>query len=296
MFKAVDVVAFEAALARWAQATLAPGCRAIALDGKTFCGIHGEELPGCGWWQRTMWRPAWCWCNRGVRIFPASRDTPPPTDAPSVAATQNTDQASDEPMNEPVVEADAAHQAELTLAPAILAALSLKGRVVNGDALSCQRALCEQTCVAQDDYLFVVKANQPTVLAEVALLFEQPPPGETFAFASSYAHHSSRHEERRLWASAAFNAYLADLLGWPGIGQVLRLERVCIDRGQTTRQVRHLITSLPASVSAHRLLAVARGHWAIENRLHDVRDVTCGEDASTIRTGYAPHLLGLSTP
>lgn len=59
----------------------------------------------------------------------------------------------------------------------------------------------------------------------------------------------------------------------------------------TTRQVRHLITSLPASVPARRLLALARGHWAIENRLHYVRDVTCGEDASTIRSGSAPQVM-----
>ncbi len=45
VFKALDVAAFEAALGRWAQATLTPG-EAIALDGKALRGIHGEELPG----------------------------------------------------------------------------------------------------------------------------------------------------------------------------------------------------------------------------------------------------------
>ncbi|MGZ3666559.1 MAG: ISAs1 family transposase, partial [Ktedonobacterales bacterium] len=33
------------------------------------------------------------------------------------------------------------------------------------------------------------------------------------------------------------------------------------------------------------------GHWAIENRLHYVRDVTCGEDASAIRSGSAPEIM-----
>ena len=46
VFKALDVGAFEAALARWAQVVLAPTSRAIALDGKALRGIHGEELPG----------------------------------------------------------------------------------------------------------------------------------------------------------------------------------------------------------------------------------------------------------
>ena len=46
VFKILDVVAFEAALAQWAQAALAPSSQAIALDGKALRGIHGEELPG----------------------------------------------------------------------------------------------------------------------------------------------------------------------------------------------------------------------------------------------------------
>jgi hypothetical protein len=36
------------------------------------------------------------------------------------------------------------------------------------------------------------------------------------------------------------------------------------------------------------LLVWARGHWSIENRSHDVRDVTMGEDASRIRKGSGP--------
>jgi len=206
------------------------------------------------------------------------------------AATDAATDAASEPIVEPIVEADAAHQAELTLAPALLAALPLAGRVITGDALYCQRALCEQIRAAQGDYLFVVKANQPSLLAEVALLFDQPPPGETFAFAFAHGTHGSRHEERRLWASAALNAYLADL-GWPSIGQVLRLERRCVERGVTTCQVRHFITSLSPGVAASRLLVLARGHWAIENQLHYVRDVTCGEDASAIRSGSAPEVM-----
>jgi predicted transposase YbfD/YdcC len=212
------------------------------------------------------------------------------TCAPSAQPPAETSEEADEPIVEPVVEADAAHQAELTLAPALLAALPLAGRVVTGDALYCQRELCAQIRAAQGDYLFVVKGNQPTLQTEVALLFDQPPPGAGFATAFSYGRHGSRYEERRLWASPALNAYLADL-GWPGVGQVIRLERVCVERGVTTRQVRHLITSLPASVPAHRLLGLARGHWAIENRLHYVRDVTCDEDASAIRSGSAPEVM-----
>jgi hypothetical protein len=36
------------------------------------------------------------------------------------------------------------------------------------------------------------------------------------------------------------------------------------------------------------LLALARGHWGIENRLHYVRDVTLAEDRCQVRSGAAP--------
>jgi hypothetical protein len=46
VFKALDVEAFEAALASWAQAALGGRGEAIAIDGKALRGIHGEQLPG----------------------------------------------------------------------------------------------------------------------------------------------------------------------------------------------------------------------------------------------------------
>ena len=35
----------------------------------------------------------------------------------------------------------------------------------------------------------------------------------------------------------------------------------------------------------------ARGHWAIENRLHWVRDVVTGEDRHQLRTGNGPQIM-----
>ena len=45
VFRALDVAAFEAALARWAQQPVGDG-PVLAVDGKGLRGLHGEELPG----------------------------------------------------------------------------------------------------------------------------------------------------------------------------------------------------------------------------------------------------------
>jgi predicted transposase YbfD/YdcC len=175
----------------------------------------------------------------------------------------------------------------LSVAPDVLAALPLTGRLVTGDALYCQSALCRQIRHQGGDYLVIVKANQPALLWALQTLFIHPPPGERFATAVTWNQHGDRVETRRLWASSALVGYL----DWPGAQQVLCLERTCLRQGQTTREVRYAITSLGPATAAATLLDHLRGHWAIENRLHWVRDVTFGEDASQVRTGAAPQVL-----
>lgn len=57
-------------------------------------------------------------------------------------------------------------------------------------------------------------------------------------------------------------------------------------------QVHYKITSLQvAQAAAKDLLEFSRSHWSIENRVHYVRDLTLGEDASRIRTGNAPQAM-----
>ena len=60
---------------------------------------------------------------------------------------------------------------------------------------------------------------------------------------------------------------------------------------QTTESVCAITSLKPTAASAKRLLAIARGHWEIENRLHWVRDMSMGEDACRVRTGAAPQIL-----
>lgn len=81
---------------------------------------------------------------------------------------------------------------------------------------------------------------------------------------------------------------------WPGVGQLLRLERrrTCPKTGVTHLEVGSAITSLsPAKADAARLLGLLRDYWRVENRLHYVRDVTMGGDACQVRCAAAPQAL-----
>ena len=54
----------------------------------------------------------------------------------------------------------------------------------------------------------------------------------------------------------------------------------------------YAVTSLTfAQANPARLADYLRGHWAIENDLHYVRDTAFAEDASQLRTGTGPHVM-----
>ena len=103
--------------------------------------------------------------------------------------------------------------------------------------------------------------------------------------------HGGRVEQRRLWASDLLVGY-SPPPAEPHLAQVCRLERIVRRKGSTRREIAYAVTSLPPTdASPQRLLALWRGHWGIENRVHWVRDVTFDEDRSQVRTGSAPQIM-----
>jgi hypothetical protein len=112
--------------------------------------------------------------------------------------------------------------------------------VVTGDALYAQRGLSRQVVEQGGDYLWVVKDNQPTLCAALALLFTQPPWGEEFEVTQQAERHGDRQEGRQLWASTALNNYL----DWPYLGQVCCVERTRRRKGVTEQKTSYAITSL----------------------------------------------------
>jgi predicted transposase YbfD/YdcC len=97
-----------------------------------------------------------------------------------------------------------------------------------------------------------------------------------------------RREKRTLRVTPILEKYL----DWPGAVQVFQIHRVRQLADKVEQETVYGITSLgPHRVNAKRLLALARGHWGIENRLHWVRDETLGEDACRVRSGEAPQFL-----
>ncbi len=139
----LDAVAFEAALSRWIQSRTPTPTAAqangptdkdkqpLSLDGKTLRGSRDGEVPG----------------QHLVAAY-----------APLVQAVLVQVRV-DAKTNE--------HKAALQL----LGILPVKGRIVVGDAMFCQRDVCQEIVDQGGDYVFLVKDNQPGLQRDIAAGF-----------------------------------------------------------------------------------------------------------------------------
>jgi predicted transposase YbfD/YdcC len=163
----------------------------------------------------------------------------------------------------------------------------------------------------------VVKGNQPALLDEIQTHFERVrtraaelEQAKTPAFClksqrvrvvgddgPGLSIGSSRTHEKghgRIETRALQVLKVPRSMDWPAAAQIIRLERRTLQRksGLERTEIVYAITSLrPEEASPDQLQQVWRGHWAIENRSHWVRDVVFDEDRSTVRTGSIPQVM-----
>ncbi|MFF2114316.1 ISAs1 family transposase [Rhodococcus koreensis] len=145
------------------------------------------------------------------------------------------------------------------------------------DALHCHRGTAEYILNRGDHYAFPAKANQSTLLARLNAL-----PWKTIPVSTSIAERGHGRLECRTIKTTEH----ASGLGFPGAAQALQVRRTVTRRGRKSVEVVYPICSLPmTAVDPQPVAAWVRRHPVVENRLHQVRDVTFDEDRCTIRTG-----------
>jgi predicted transposase YbfD/YdcC len=232
--------------------------RAIAVDGKAMCGAIGPD-------------------GQIPYLLAAATHT----DATVIAERQVGAKSNEVPQFQP-----------------LLRGLPVGGWVLTMDAGHTVRA--HATFITEElfaHYVMIVKENTPRLFACLdALDWASVPVAHT-----SVDTGHGRRERRTIRVLP-----VPPDLPFPHAGQVFLIERY------TTRTVRKRtkgsrkykkvqvhtaaavlgVTSLSAREAAPVHLATyVRGHWSIENKIHWVRDVTLGEDASQVRTGSRPRVM-----
>ena len=179
---------------------------------------------------------------------------------------------------------------EIPLFSTLLDTIDLTWSVVTADALHAQRAHAEYLVdQRRAHYVLTVKRNQPSLHAQLAAL-----PWRAVPVADRRRERGHGRQEIRAVKVTAVAAQ-AGGLAFPNAAQAMQIKRrrrPTSGAGKWSSETVYAVTSLTAGQATGAQLAdLVRGHWAIEDRLHWVRDVTYDEDRSQIRTGNGPRVM-----
>lgn len=193
------------------------------------------------------------------------------------------DQASGVPLGQ--VDASRAKGFEIPAFRTVLDRIDLRGRTITADALHTQDAHAHYLHRHGAHYAFTVKANRPSLLAQLSgLPWAQVPVGAT---TTDKAH--GRITTRTIKVVSTDRP-----IRFPHARLAARIERrvTRVKTATTSTEVAYVITSLThQQVTPTQLADLVQRHWSIENRVHWVRDTAYREDHCQVRTGTRPRVM-----
>ena len=139
--------------------------------------------------------------------------------------------------------------------------------------------------MATGNHLLVpVKANQPTLFQHLTETDPAQPPQDRHHTNEIGRHNRIEQRPTRTWSLPLGIGTEDGHARFCALVEIQRHTDVFDTRQKDwapRQETAYYVSTAPLSAAA--AAHAARAHWSIENRLHDVRDVTLGEDASRIR-------------
>jgi predicted transposase YbfD/YdcC len=174
---------------------------------------------------------------------------------------------------------------EIAAIPEVIEQIDVEKAIVTIDAMGCQREIAQKIVAAKGDYVLAVKDNQPKLHEEIDAFFSEHVEDDCTSSECRRAETKEKshgREEYRSYYLAELPEKFTQRTKWAGlkaIGLACRLTRHA--DGSETHETRYYITS--CYLSGKRFAEAVRSHWAVENSLHWVLDVTYNEDQSRAR-------------
>jgi predicted transposase YbfD/YdcC len=180
---------------------------------------------------------------------------------------------------------------EITAIPTLLDWLDLEGNIVTIDAMGCQYEIADKIMDKQGNYIFSLKGNQGTLNDDVRTYLNDE---VVLKALRPHIHHDKGHgriEMRTCWVSQDVSWLHGRHSHWQSIHSIIRIDSAREIKGNVTNETRYYVSS--CCLEAEKILTAIRSHWAIENNLHWVLDMSFGEDSSRIRKNNAPQIMSI---
>lgn len=158
---------------------------------------------------------------------------------------------------------------EIKAVPELLNLLDIKGCIITGDAMSCQKEITEKVTQKEADYVFALKENQPNLYENVRMYYEdvllhpKHHEGEVKKVIITDKGHG-RIEKRTYYLVSKID-WIENRPAWSELNGIGMVKSRVDTNGVITKDTRYYITSL---TDAALFAKVARAHWGIENSLH----------------------------
>ena len=178
---------------------------------------------------------------------------------------------------------------EITAIPKLLETLEIKGCIITIDAMGCQKEIAKSISEKGADYVLALKGNQGELNEMVEDLFSN---GFDNDFKNLKLEKDNdldkghgRVEQRTCYVLPVpkYLEYFKE--DWCALKTFICIESKRQIKDKTETEKRYYISSLKPN--AQKISQSIRSHWAIENNLHWVLDVTFNEDDCRIRRGMA---------
>lgn len=151
---------------------------------------------------------------------------------------------------------------------------------------SAHKKTCQLIVESGNHYLGALKGNQGNLRKDV----------ETHFVAQQVHIEVSEGHGRREKRVVSLSQQLEHIKPWPGLKTLVRVdsERRFNVGGveRFSKETRYYVASFIES--AAEIAERIRGYWGVENKVHYVRDVTQGEDASRIRMHQLPQIFAVA--
>lgn len=183
---------------------------------------------------------------------------------------------------------------EITAARALLETLCLEGVLVTADAIHTQTDTAALILARGGDFLFALKANRPLMARDVAEYFADP--AQNLAPYQTVDADHGRIETRVHRVSHAVDWLFSDRRyqgepRLPGLAMIACVRSTRQIGEATTTATRYYLCS--ARLTPEAFARAVRAHWAIENSLHWVLDMTFDEDRARNRKDNGPENLSI---